>query len=220
MNDQKIATVFFNGLERANPAGKWAYFLVHHTPKPAKIDKGGAMDPGAIYMGHGSAVFANRPRASMNLEPRKGEPGRFYLHLGKGGVNAGVTRDVPHGMGTRMEATRRIALKYSDGRLKLEWGELPLVLWEPDEDDGPEADMGEHNVDRGGRKPKYTDDEILESFPTTIETALSPAQIIKKMGEDDIFLHKGSLFHFNKRQLALGAIVRVRHPKGDRFYRK
>ena len=179
LTKDEIATPFFNALERINDEKKWAYLLVQHTGKPAKEEKGVNRDAEweSIYKGFGSAVFANRPRAGLLLQPRKGERGRYYLHFGKAGSRSGVTHQVEHGAGTRAEPTMKLAIRWSGDKIKTPWGaERPMFVWELDEVEKATED----GADKPGRPPKFTDEEILRCYPNTKETAIDWPVIVRK----------------------------------------
>jgi AAA domain len=75
---------------RAKNAGG---IVVHHNPKPPKSGSGRAPDT-TMYSGHGSAEWANAPRASITIE-RTRSPYVFQFSIGKRGSLSGwpVDRD-------------------------------------------------------------------------------------------------------------------------------
>lgn len=183
LSQMEVAVKFFNDADRANPDDRWAYIFVHHTGKPPQEDKGKSTEEmwKQIYMGYGNSVFANRPRASIQIEPRKGKPGEFWLHLGKGGRNAGVTVEVEHGAGTRMEPTTQVAIKYTDKKLKMPWGEHPMFLWEVSE---TPADEAPPEKNRGGRPTMYNLEEVLSHYPLGADKALGFPVIVRNATEE------------------------------------
>ncbi len=48
---------------------------------------------------------------------------------------------------------------------------------------------------------------------------MDPSQIRRKMDQADFKLYSGSMFHFIKKAIKDGLVMRVPHPKGDKFYR-
>ena len=70
-------------LRAKNAAG----IVVHHTPKPPKSGKGRDADT-TMYSGHGSAEWANAPRASITIE-RTASPYVFRFTIGKRGSCSG-----------------------------------------------------------------------------------------------------------------------------------
>jgi len=65
--------------------------VVHHVPKPPKSGRGRASDT-TMYSGHGSAEWANAPRASITVS-RTAAPWVFLFEIGKRGSYSGWTRD-------------------------------------------------------------------------------------------------------------------------------
>lgn len=151
------AQPFLVGLDRVNREMRFGYILVHHTGKPQQKDGRGKRaeveDWETIYMGFGSSYLANWPRCSALLEPKAGSPGRYFLKLGKGGVNAGVTKSVPvqEGMSFRLEPTTRIAMRHSTKRMQMDGRDRQVIFWELDED-SPATSVSES---KGGRPSKY-----------------------------------------------------------------
>jgi len=69
-----------------------AGLVVHHVPKPPKSGKKGRDADTTMYSGHGSAEFANAPRASLTIE-RTMAPWVFEVTIGKRGNHSGWTPD-------------------------------------------------------------------------------------------------------------------------------
>jgi hypothetical protein len=63
-----------------------AAIIIHHLPKAPKSGRGRAAD--TQYAGHGSAEWANAPRASITIE-RTRAPYVFEFGIGKGGPESG-----------------------------------------------------------------------------------------------------------------------------------
>ena len=157
----EFAQPFLVALDEVNREEKFGYILVHHTGKPAAKDAKGKRaeveDWETIYMGFGSSYLANWPRCSALLEPRPKEKSRYWLKLGKGGMNAGVTKEVEQGVGTRSEPVTKIAIRHSSERMDIAGRERAVIYWEPDTDDGgsdaaASEDSKPPNRDRGGRR--------------------------------------------------------------------
>jgi AAA domain len=74
-------------LREKNAAG----LVIHHVPKPPKSGKGRGADT-TVYSGHGSAEFANAPRASLTIE-RTMASWVFEFLIGKRGSYSGWTSD-------------------------------------------------------------------------------------------------------------------------------
>lgn len=132
---------FLVGLDAVNREEKWAYILVHHTGKPQSKDKNGTRakveDWESVYMGFGSSYLANWPRCSALLEPVADRAGAFTIKLGKGGLNAGVTKKVEAGAGFRDEPTTRIAIKHSQAKMSVGGKDRPVYYWECDTEPPP-----------------------------------------------------------------------------------
>lgn len=150
----EFAQPFLLGLDAVNRAEKWAYILIHHTGKPTAKGNNGKRaeveDWESAYMGFGSSYLANWPRATILLEPVPGNPGHYQIKLGKGGFNAGVTKEVEQGVGVRYEPTTRIAIRHSTQRMPINGKDRPVYYWEMDDTPLPQ------DVGKAGRPPKYT----------------------------------------------------------------
>ena len=125
-------------------------------------------------MGFGSSYLANWPRCTALLEPVAGEAGKFLIKLGKGGFNAGLTRDVPQGAGVRSEPCTRIAIRHSTDKMDVGGRERQVFYWEQDEL-APEV----VNPKGAGRKQKYEIGAFMDSIPPTAESARPSAQLHK-----------------------------------------
>lgn len=152
------AQPFLVGLDWVNREEKFGYILVHHTGKPTPKAPNGKRaeveDWETIYMGFGSSYLANWPRCSALLEPRPKKPGSYWLKLGKAGKNAGVTREVEHGAGTRLEPVTRVACRHAQATMKVGGRDRAVIYWEPDPDDAPDDEKRE-TPKSGGRARDY-----------------------------------------------------------------
>jgi hypothetical protein len=176
----EYAQPFLLGLDAVNRGEKFAYILIHHTGKPQAKGNNGKRaeveDWESAYMGFGSSYLANWPRATILLEPVAGQPGRYQIKLGKGGFNAGVTKEVPHGVGTRQETVTRIAVRHSTDRMLVGGKERPVFYWEVDTDT-PAAETVESKAKRG--RPAIDPTHILQFIPKGREKALPAGQIFR-----------------------------------------
>jgi hypothetical protein len=176
----EYAQPFLLGLDAVNRAEKFAYILIHHTGKPQAKGTNGKRaeveDWESAYMGFGSSYLANWPRATVLLEPVAGSPGHYQIKLGKGGLNAGVTKTVAQGVGTRQEPVTRIAVKHSKDRMMVNGRERPVFYWEIDEE-APEEVIKPKN----GRPAKYRIEEFYRFIPVTSAAALPAGQIYRSM---------------------------------------
>lgn len=189
-----FAQPFLIGLDRVNKGEKWAYILIHHTGKPqAKGPNGKRVeteDWESAYMGFGSSYLTNWPRCSILLEPVSGQNGRFIIRLGKGGYNAGVTKDVPQGAGTRKEVVTRIGIRHSREKMIVDGRERPVYYWEKDDEPLP------NDQDRSeGREDKYDFNDWKTVFPmrssegldlNQLHRALAPNGVIKPKDFPDV----------------------------------
>jgi len=88
-----------------------AAVIIHHVPKPPKSGRGRTSDS-AMYAGHGSAEWANAPRASITIS-RTLVPWVFLFDIGKRGSYSGWEADA-QGYYTRYFA-------HSRGRADMFW---------------------------------------------------------------------------------------------------
>lgn len=191
----EFAQPFLVGLDAVNAESKFGYIVVHHTGKPAAKDGKGKRaeleDWETVYMGFGSSYFANWPRCSALIEPRQGQPGKYWLKLGKAGVNAGVLKAVEHQASTRYEPVTKIAMRHCAQRMKVGDRERPVIYWEPDDEalDEPKAteESGPRRSAEAGRKSTHSFGDFQELWPVGIEKALPYKQLHRHLQ------HKGAI---------------------------
>ena len=214
----EVATQFFNGLDRINDKDRWAYILIHHTGKPPKADAkvDNSEDWAGIYMGFGSSVFANRPRAGILLQPRVGMQGEFWMHLGKGGMNAGVVKEVEHGVGVRLEPTIKIAIRHSTQKMKMPWGEMPMYLWEPSDAAPDPAKKGERSG--RGRPSKYNRESVLQCFPKR-ENAKSALQVMRFVQEIEVGMTPNTFNAIRHELMKDGKVFQTEDGENALFFR-
>lgn len=151
----EYAQPFLVGLDDLNRDEKFGYILIHHTGKPQAKDAKGKRaeldDWETVYMGFGSSYLANWPRCSALLEPRQGEKSRYWLKLGKGGMNAGVTREIPQGAGSRTEAVTKIPIRHSAEKMMVGERERAVIYWEPDNETAVEEDSSSEEPRKRGK---------------------------------------------------------------------
>ena len=169
---------FLVGLDAINRDQRFGYILVHHTGKPVKKDGKGQRaeleDWETIYQGFGSSFFANWPRCTMLLEPREGKHGKFWLRLGKAGMNAGVTKTVNHGGVLSKEPNTKIGLKYSDGTIMIGGEKKPVIAWLIDEEAKDEPKKNAKDLKLASNA------EILAELPIGEEAAIAVAEWERK----------------------------------------
>lgn len=167
---------FLLALDALNKEEKFAYILIHHTGKPQAKGKDGKRaeveDWESAYMGFGSSYLANWPRCTALLEPVSGKTGSYMIKLGKGGLNAGVTKPTTSGNGS--EPTTRIAIKHSTQRMA---NGKPVYYWEPDTET---AESAEKAPDKhpGGRPKRYSIGPFIEFLPRSEDKAMTRATIM------------------------------------------
>lgn len=165
----EFAQPFLLGLDDANRAEKFAYILIHHTGKPQAKGNNGKRaeveDWESAYMGFGSSYLANWPRCTILLEPTSGHPGRYQIKLGKGGFNAGITRTVEQGAGTRQEPVTRVAIRHSTDRMSVGGRDRPVYYWEVDANPPAEDAEDKTSTRAHGRPQKYQFSDYRSLFP-------------------------------------------------------
>lgn len=216
----EFAQPFLLALDKVNKDEKFAYILVHHTGKPAAKDKSGARaqvaDWESIYMGFGSSYFANWPRCSILLEPR-GEAGKYTIKLGKGGLNAGVVREVEQGAGKRWEPVTRIGIKHSEQKMKVGAKERPVIYWEIDDKFDASA-ANNDSCGTGGRSSKSNFEDYSPIFPTTKAEAKPTSQLFK-LAQTKEGVSRAAFFKAMKRWREDGLIaIDDTNPAAPRFY--
>jgi hypothetical protein len=120
------------GLNSINEPATFGYIIIHHTTKPATgKEKSERLWHEVMYDMAGGAELINWARAIISLRADEVE-GNFNLVLAKRGRRAGVTKQVPHGMGTRLEPVTTIPLKHATGRFDIPGiaNGIPKIYWE------------------------------------------------------------------------------------------
>lgn len=173
----EFAQPFLVGLDAINKDEKFAYILIHHTGKPQAKGTNGKRaeveDWESVYMGFGSSYLANWPRCSALLEPKAGQAGKYSLKLGKGGLNAGIVREVEQGAGKRLEPVTRINLCHSTERMEVGGRDRPVYYWESYEEDPAKAEAQK----RGGRPKAGEFNDYALCFPVGLAKALPLAEV-------------------------------------------
>lgn len=173
----EFAQPFLLGLDEANKDEKFAYILIHHTGKPQAKGNNGKRaeveDWESAYMGFGSSYLANWPRATILLEPVAGHPGKYQIKLGKGGFNAGITRTVEQGAGTRQEPVTRIAIKHSTERMEVNGKDRPVYYWEVDTEPAEIAPEPKSTT----KPTKYAFNDYRSLFPESKSNGLTLGQL-------------------------------------------
>jgi len=217
----EFAQPFLVGLDEVNRDEKFGYILVHHTGKPQKKAPGNNQraeldEWETIYQGFGSSYLANWPRCSALLEPRSGEKSRYWLKLGKAGVNAGVVREAEHQASKRLEPVTKIAIRHSTARMDVAGVSRPVICWVPDTDETVDQCQTEASKPRrgAGRPEKYTLAEFPGAFPRGEENRLPYGQVYRKAC-DSLSVPRGTFNGLLQRWVASGEIRR--HEDGRYF---
>jgi len=142
-NATELGAFLRGGLNAINHEDKFAYMIVHHTPKP--ITGKGVADKKwheFMYDAAGSAELVNWARAIITIKPTDTE-GDFNLVLAKRGKRAGVKVELPgNGDGVvRLAITTKVPMKHSNREVKITGREKPfqIVYWESRKPDAEEA---------------------------------------------------------------------------------
>lgn len=161
------------GLNAANRDSKWAYMIVHHTPKPTRPQ--GNADPKerewneVMYEGAGSADLVNFCRAVQVLKATKTE-GDFNLYLAKRGKKADVRIEKESETGTQyIELVTKVPCRHSRNKITLPGRSkpIPVMYWEGRDADKPVEKGGARTT--AGRKSEhpFIDGEFLGIFPAS-----------------------------------------------------
>lgn len=214
----EFAQPFLVGLDEANKDEKFAYLLIHHTGKPAAKGKDGKRpeleDWESAYMGFGSSYLANWPRCTALLEPVAGHMGKYQIKLGKGGLNAGVTKEVPQGAGTRTEPSTRISIKHSTERMPVNGKDKPVYYWEIDTDAPKLAE-----ANKGG-KEKVFHFEMFTSFIPRAEAQAMSVAALYRYAQDKQDIGETTFKQLIRDAVRDGEIEQVKKGVGFAYYLK
>lgn len=203
------------GLNGVNREKQFAYFIVHHTPKPAvrnAKDKSFRQWNEVMYEAAGSAELINWSRFIITLKARS-EPRKFDMVLAKRGSRAGVviekTSDsgVPH-----YEHVTTVPIRYSDEQFipRGTEREINALYWLPlDEPPAPAVESGKA-TERGG-KTQYDIERMLAYFPRGESEAKPLGQIARKATEDE-GMGKSSFYRIKEDLCTRGLIFKT--PEG------
>lgn len=170
---QDLSEFLREGLNGLNTEKKFGYIIVHHTTKPATgKERTERLWHEVMYDMAGGAEIINWARAILSLRPTPTE-GNFNLVLAKRGRRAGVTKEVPHGIGVRLEPVTTIPLRHAKGFFPTPHGDLPAIFWEGRPEDAAEPEK------KAGRPEKYTFADYRNIFPAHTSAGLPIAQLQK-----------------------------------------
>ena len=152
------------GLNGVNKEGRFAYMIVHHTPKPITGKNVGEKKwHEFMYDAAGSAELVNWARAVITLKPTETE-GHFNLVLAKRGKRAGVMIAIQGEMVSRLELTTKIPIKHSTTQIKIEGRAQPFSIlhWEAREPDTEAPTSGE---EKAVRDPGHSAADFVIYYP-------------------------------------------------------
>ncbi len=191
-NATEIGRFLREGLNKVNRDDKFAFMVVHHTPKPmtgkAVADKKWHE---FMYDAAGSAELVNWARAVVTLKPTETE-GDFNLILAKRGKRAGVLQEVQGEANTFLEPTTKIPLRHCKETVEIEGRSKPfnVISWETrvvtkDEAAGkPPANLSGKPKREGQFGAEYDNGEILSCFPASDSKELQPFVMIQRLARE------------------------------------
>lgn len=152
------------GLNKANRHDRFAYMIVHHTPKPVSSKNVAEKRwHEFMYDAAGSAELVNWARAVITLKPAEQE-GEFNMILAKRGKRAGVMIEVKGECSNHLEVTTKIPCRHSTQKITIEGRKHPfqIIAWEARD---PDPTAGANKKNKGQFDPKYSDADILTYIP-------------------------------------------------------
>jgi hypothetical protein len=181
---RELGNFLRGGLNGVNKEDRFAYMIVHHTPKP--MTGKGVQDKKwheFMYDAAGSAELVNWARAVITLKPTETE-GEFNLILAKRGKRAEVTIEVPgNGDGIkRLEITTKLPIQHSSRTLKIEGRtrQFHAVYWEDRKPDA--AKPVEHDGKQGGvgrYSETYDDATLVVCYPPQSDEGHSFSAVLR-----------------------------------------
>lgn len=173
-DSQDLGAFLREGLNSLNEPPSFAYFIVHHTTKPATgKERSERQWHEVMYDMAGGAEIINSARAILSLRATATE-GEFNLVLAKRGRRAGVTRIRPDGAGTILEPVTSIPLRHAGGCFEGPEGKIPVIFWE-----GRDPDPVTEPAAKGGRPKKYDITQFIPIIPRSQDKAMTKAQLLK-----------------------------------------
>lgn len=210
-----LGTFLREGLNGANVEKKFAYVVVHHTTKPATgKERTERLWHEVMYDMAGGAEIINWARAILSLRATATE-GHFNLVLAKRGRRAGVTKEVPQGVGTVLEPVTTIPLRHANERIKVPGiaRGMSLIFWE-----GRAADEPPANPKGAGRPEKYSFSDYRTVFPTRSSRGLEINPLWTALQTNGA-IEKKTLQNTLKRWAEHGTIEIIAEPGFPQRYR-
>lgn len=198
------------GLNRLNRDLRFAWMIIHHTPKPIT----GKKVPDrqwheVMYAAAGSAELPNWSRAGLLLKPTE-EQGQFNLILTKRGPRAEVTMEVPgaEGQMPRLELTCKIPIQHSTQTVMVKDWKRPfrIIHWVTRD---PDPDNEKKGMSRPGQfEESWSDLELLQGFPPSTEAGDKGAAIFRSAMATDLHEPMGRKnFYPRARQMKKEGLV-------------
>lgn len=193
----EIGQFLREGLNKANRHNRFAFMVVHHTPKPitgkAVADKKWHE---FMYDAAGSAELVNWARAVITLKPTEVD-GDFHLVLAKRGKRAGVTEVVKGEFTDYLRPTIKIPCCHSKETIKIEGRteDFNVIHWQTRT---VEIEIKDEEK-KGQFKADYENGELLACFPATKEDG-RPYSAIARMAAETCGVGKST---FARRVKAL-----------------
>lgn len=212
---QDIGEFLREGLNALNEPAQFAYLLVHHTTKPATgKDKAVRAWHEQMYDMAGGAEIINWARAILTLKATD-TYGHFNLTLAKRGVRAGVTKQVEHGAGYRLEPVTVIPLKHSEEHLP---SGQRSIYWESREADEPATKTPAKDTNLGGASVKFDYANYRSVLPKKSDPG-KPFNEILRACNDNGAIPKGSLQAVLNRWAKENVLEIIRPESGPTRYR-
>lgn len=164
------------GLNKANRHERFAYMIVHHTPKPVSSKNVAEKKWNEfMYDAAGSAELVNWARAVITLKPAERE-GEFNMILAKRGKRAGVVIEVKGECSNRLEVTTKIPCRHSTKKVEIEGRKHPfqIIAWEARDPDGDTAPKAGDSKNKGYFESNYSDGDILTYIPESASEEPAP----------------------------------------------
>lgn len=213
-NAEEIGKFLREGLNTINRDDKFAWIIIHHTPKPPQKaeDSHARQWNEVMYDAAGSAELVNWARFIITLRARP-DPGKFDLNLAKRGKRAGVYQEVPTPTGTRFELTTKIGIEHCGEQLTIEGRSAPLdvIFWLASDVEvvppGEKKEMATAKGKRAERGPStnWSESMVLAFFPEG-EKAAEPTVLTARRAKEGCGI-PSSTFHRMKNDFCARGVV-------------
>ncbi len=198
--------------------GRFGYVIVHHTTKPATgKERAERQWHEVMYDMAGGAEIINWARGVISLRP-SAEEGQFNLVLAKRGKRAGITKQVEHGAGFRLETVTTIGIKHASGKMEIEGRAIPMpiIFWEESEHDI----TAKVDISKGfGRPSKYDYNDFKTLMPEKTTNGLEFSPLLRALSSNQP-LPKGSFNGILERWCETGFIEKIQENGRPTRWRK